>query len=74
MRAACGPPDAFVRSDKIIHFDQIWHILKAFLMNFGARSIFFFEMCLSYKFEFETIALGLGWTDFFSHVLVKLIA
>ncbi len=47
LRAASGPPNAFVRpanmpeNDKIIDFDQIYFILKAFLVNRGPQKLFF---------------------------------
>ncbi len=46
-QATCGPPDAFVRlanipkNDKIINFNQIHIILKAFLVNCRQQKFFF---------------------------------
>ncbi len=48
-QAACGPPDAFVRpantskNDKSVKFDQIWLILRAFLVNCGPQKLSSYE-------------------------------
>ncbi len=70
QQAACGPQDALVRpanitiTDKIINFDQIKLISRAFRVNCSPQKLvsnklrssehFFFGMWFSDNFEFET--------------------
>ncbi len=59
LRAVCGPPVAFARpanmskTDKIQNFDQIWPILRAFLINCGPQKIFSIKLWPTEHFSLE---------------------